>query len=244
MIKLKRTVAPLFLNPIESKRLTDLFKATGEAVWNDGRIKELLLVLSHGKCAYCECEITTEGKYLEVEHFAYKDKYPDEVIDWNNLLPSCKRCNITKGIHDVKKEPIVNPFEDSPSAHFSFAAYRFRARTPKGETSSTVLGLNHHSRAVAVRFEIGEQVQKNIDSALGRLSVYLEMPSNLRLRKLVESVEGVLLESLPSVPYAATAATVLHAHSDYSLLKAQMEAQGLWNGTLQALHDESHGICL
>jgi hypothetical protein len=234
----------MFLNPIECQRLTSLFKATGGAVWGDDRIKTLLLDLSFGKCAYCECNLTTEGKYLEVEHFACKGDYPDEVIDWNNLLPSCKRCNTTKGTHDVKKEPIVNPFEDLPSAHFSFAAYRFRPTTKKGEMTSAVVGLNHHSRAVTMRFEIGEQIQASVDNSADRLSAYLDSPTNLRCRKLKESVEGLLRESLPAVPYAATAATVLHKHSPYSSLKSQMEAHGLWDAHLQALHEESIAICL
>ena len=42
------------------------------------------------------------------------DDYPDEVVDWDNLLPSCKRCNTTKGTHDVVTEPIINPFDIDP----------------------------------------------------------------------------------------------------------------------------------
>jgi hypothetical protein len=217
---------------------------TGDAVWGDDRIKALLLELSFGKCVYCECNLTTEGKYLEVEHFACKGDYPNEVIDWNNLLPSCKRCNTTKGTHDVKKEPIVNPFEDLPSAHFSFVAYRFRPTSQKGEMTSAVVGLNHHSRAVTMRFEIGEQIQTSVDNAADRLSAYLEISTSLRRKKLMDSVEGLLRESLPVVPYAATAATVLHKHSSYSSLKNQMESHGLWDADLEALHQESSAICL
>ena len=144
----------------------------------------------------------------------------------------------------MKKEPIVNPFEDLPSAHFVFAAYRFRPITEKGKMTSAVVGLNHHARAVTIRFQIGEQVQKSVDSAFDRLSAYFENATNLRRRKLLDSVEGLLQESLPSVPYAATVATVLHRQSEYPTLKAQMELGDLWSEALQALHQESSAICL
>lgn len=218
--------------------MTEIFKITGENVWADERIKSALLQLSFGKCAYCECELTTEAKYMEVEHFAFKEDYPDEVVEWNNLLPSCKRCNTTKGAHDVKKEIIVNPFLDYPKAHFSFAAYRFRPISKIGETTSIVIGINHSERAVKVRFQIGEQIHSAVDSAIDRLDNYQQNATNLRKRKLIASVEGLLSECLPSVPYSATAATVLHKHSRYDFLKKEMEASGVWTLQLESLHLE------
>lgn len=244
MIKLERAFSPVFLNPPELHQLTAEYKITGASVWNDSRIRQLLLELSHGKCAYCECALTIEGKYLEVDHFKCKDKYPDAVVEWTNLLPSCKRCNTTKGSHDVICEPIVNPFVDLPQSHFQFSAYRFRPTTEAGEMTAAVVGLNHHARAVTVRFQIGEQVQAAVDSARDRFSSYIESRTELRRRKLMDSVEGLLRESQPSVPYAATVASVLHKHSAYTSLKTQMECEGLWTAELQSAHDESLAICL
>ena len=109
MIKLERSFPPIFLTSIEVKRLTEEYKTTKNSVWNIVELKKALLETSYGKCAYCECDLTVESKYMEVEHFRDKDSYPDDVVEWLNLLPSCKRCNGAKGTHDTVIEPIVNP---------------------------------------------------------------------------------------------------------------------------------------
>src|SRR5690554_3867131 len=109
MIKLTRGAKPVELTLAIEKELTDEFKKTGASVWRKDYITNGLLAYSNNKCAYCECDITEESKYLEVEHFHHKDSYPDEVVQWENLLPSCKKCNATKSSHDTYVEPIINP---------------------------------------------------------------------------------------------------------------------------------------
>jgi uncharacterized protein (TIGR02646 family) len=118
MIKLKRPPAPAELSQEEVNRLTDEFKRNPDKpVWKKDFITKVLLEMSHGKCCYCECKIDEESKYMEVEHFHPKNQYKDEVVLWDNLLPSCKKCNIRKKEHDTIKEPIVNPAEDEPKEH-------------------------------------------------------------------------------------------------------------------------------
>ncbi|EON74840.1 hypothetical protein ADIS_4703 [Lunatimonas lonarensis] len=43
-------------------------------------LKESLLELSYGKCAYCECDLKEEAKYMEVEHFEDKANNPNKVL--------------------------------------------------------------------------------------------------------------------------------------------------------------------
>jgi hypothetical protein len=68
-------------------------------------VKNALLKLQHGKCAFCECKVTHQ-QYGDVEHFrpkkGYKQKDGDPLgrpgyywlaYEWTNLLVSCQICN-------------------------------------------------------------------------------------------------------------------------------------------------------
>ncbi len=57
-------------------------------------IKNKLIELFKGKCAYCDSSIThiTAG---DIEHFRPKSAYWWLACDWNNLLFACEKCNRT-----------------------------------------------------------------------------------------------------------------------------------------------------
>ncbi|OQY54394.1 MAG: hypothetical protein DRR08_10845 [Candidatus Parabeggiatoa sp. nov. 2] len=84
------------------QELTTCYVTNGTSVWKKPYIIRALLKMSSDKCCYCECNVTEESNYLEVEHFQPKSLYPDKVVVWDNLLPSCKRCNGTKRDHDTQ----------------------------------------------------------------------------------------------------------------------------------------------
>ena len=155
MIKLKRSKKPAELTPAIQKKLTEEYKKDGNSVWRKDYITKSLLQYSNNKCAYCECDITEESKYLEVEHFHHKDKYPDEVVKWTNLLPSCKKCNGTKGSHDTYKEPIINPCDVNPQGALELKNYRLIGKNTLGKMTVSVLDLNNQDRHCKKRFEIG-----------------------------------------------------------------------------------------
>jgi len=244
MIKLERNFHPLCLRPAEAKRLTDEFKATKASVWNFEALKNALLATSHGKCAYCECDLTKESNYMEVEHFRDKDSYADDVVNWSNLLPSCKRCNGSKGTHDVLAEPIVNPYDVDPKDHFQFRLYRLRSKTPVGEESLGVLDLNNSSRAVVIRFEIGEKIHESLERAYEILNAYQKKVATRTKNRLVGTVGKILLECQPSSEYAATAASVLHSDAVYAKLADEMKKLSLWDPELADLHARSREVAL
>ena len=158
MIKLTRPARPAELTVEFQQNQTDEFKRTGASVWREKFIIQGLLAMSFGKCAYCECRVTEESKYLEVEHFADKDTHKDRVLEWENLLPACKRCNVRKHSHDVILAPIVNPAIDDPRDHLHFAFYRFDGKGEVGRSTVEVLGLNDHDRLLLSRFQVGSKV--------------------------------------------------------------------------------------
>ena len=151
MIKLERKFTPIFLTPNFVKTKTDEFLLKNTNVWNIPDLKKTLLELSYGKCAYCECDLEEESKYMEVEHFEDKKHNPNKVLEWENLLPSCKRCNGAKKNHDVKANPIINPFIDIPSENLVFRLYQIKGKTEKGIKTVETINLNHIIRAVNKR---------------------------------------------------------------------------------------------
>jgi uncharacterized protein (TIGR02646 family) len=118
-------------------------------------IKEALVRLFHGKCAYCESHIT-HIDYGHIEHYRPKSGpqgRPDLCFEWPNLLLACGICNGSEYKGDRFPEaaqggPIINPCEDDPSFHLEF---RFDTRlglasvygtTQRGRTTESLLGLN------------------------------------------------------------------------------------------------------
>ena len=242
MIKLERNFTPIFLNPIEVQRLTEEYKATGNSVWNIEVLKRALLETSYGKCAYCECDLTIESNYMEVEHFRDKSSYPEQVVNWLNLLPSCKRCNGTKGTHDTATDPIVNPYEMDPTNHFKFRLYRLRAKSLLADSTIGALDLNNTTRIVGVRFEVGESIHESLQTALEILE---KLKTNFATRtknRLTAAIEGILSECQPTSAYAATAASVIHSDQIYADVISEMKLMKLWNNDLDALHNSSLAI--
>jgi hypothetical protein len=55
-------------------------------------VKRALVRLFHGKCAYCESNVTAVT-YGAIEHFYPKSRYVKRTFDWRNLMLSCDICN-------------------------------------------------------------------------------------------------------------------------------------------------------
>lgn len=90
-------------------------------------VKDALVAMFYGKCAYCESNITTVT-YGAIEHFYPKSKYIELTFEWSNLLLSCDVCNDAshKGTSfpsDNNGQPLlINPTDANtdPSTHLEF----------------------------------------------------------------------------------------------------------------------------
>jgi uncharacterized protein (TIGR02646 family) len=244
MIKLQMAARPIYLTEQIAQDLTLTFKATGNSVWNDERIKEPLRISSHGKCAYCECSIVEESKYMEVEHFKDKHSYPDDVVRWENLLPSCKRCNGIKGTHDVIETPIINPYQDHPRDHIYYKNYRLKGKTDKGIDTIEAVGLNNYERIAIKRFEIGHALLESIDQLEEKLNEYKTTNTTRKLNKISRYMEGILSECQPSAVYAATTATIALNSEDFLQVVARMKSIGAWSLECEKLFSAAHSITL
>lgn len=246
MIKISQLPAPAALTPTKVQELTAAFIADGKPVWKGNGIPEQLLLSSHDKCCYCECNTAEESKYMEVEHFKGKAQYPNDVVLWSNLLPSCKRCNSAKNKHDVIAEPIINPYVDRPSEHLCFSAYRLYGITPKGTTTIDAVDLNNRNRLTNVRYQIGVQLIENLEALLSLTRDYHSGISQQTRRRniIIGKLETLLIESTPKSAYAATAATILFGEPAYQQIKQMFEENDLWTAEFQALEDLARSCVL
>jgi 5-methylcytosine-specific restriction endonuclease McrA len=235
MIKLEREGKPEYLSDNKVTELTNAFKVTKKSVWNNNHIKIPLLRSSHYKCAYCECPLASESNYMEVEHFEDKNHNPDKVVLWENLLPSCKRCNGAKGTHDVIDSPIINPYVENPKDHLSMRLYRFRAKTEIGQCTIEVTKLNQSDRSVFSRYEIGEKINEYIDTSWDRWDVYLERRDIRSKNKLMTMIEALLNECQPSSSYSASTATNLLTDSKFIELISLMREEEVLSEDLETL---------
>lgn len=237
MIKLDRTPKPVELTTTLQVALTDEFKLTGKSVWNIDFIKNGLLGFSYNKCCYCEANIKEESKYLEVEHFHHKEAYKDEVLEWDNLLPSCKKCNGTKNDHDTKLEPIIDPSKVDPKDHLKYWRYRIKGSDEFGKLTVSVLKLNDQDRLVKKRFEIGNAIQDKLEQLNELADDYISglNISTRRKNRIVNGMKDLMKEGLPCAIYSATSATVIITDTEYEILKNKLTSLGFWDTELSQL---------
>lgn len=230
MIKLDRPTKPSELTDALVQQLTDEFKVSGKSVWSKSFIKQPLMTMSSNKCAFCETKIDEESKYIEVEHFHHKDLYKDEVVKWDNLLPSCKKCNGTKGDHDTKLEPIINPCEQEPREHLKIWRYRIKGKTDLGKLTVSALNLNEPDRLVTKRFQIGNALQDKLEEYQELVDDVIEgvQTSTRRKNRIKNGVKEILTNGLKDKEYAATYSTILLTDPEYMTLKDKMMSCSLW----------------
>lgn len=233
MIKIDRSPAPVELTPqVVAQKTAEFKKDNTQRVWGENYIKKALLEMSHGKCCYCEREVNGNGSYMEVEHFHPKDIYPDEVVKWGNLLPSCKRCNVRKRTHDTYKEPIVDPSVDTPQAHLILKnCFWFRAKDGIGQATIDVLSLADDEKLDIERMTASREMVKKVDE-------FFELANNLATgnlnctthleRKLQNGIVQLLTACQRDRPFTAVRVTTTLTDNHFAKLKDHMTNLGLW----------------
>lgn len=158
MIKLTRGECPQELTEDVKVVLTQLYRQNKEKdVWNSPKIKkplkQALMDMSYNKCIFCECMLGIESKDVTIDHFKPKSKHEDIVVEWENLLPACLRCNRKKVDNDSK---IINPCIDQPKEYLGLInnhRYRLKGIDSEGIGKNTidVVGLNDIDRVMVPR---------------------------------------------------------------------------------------------
>lgn len=114
-------------------------------------LRESLVAEQRGLCCYCLSPIHATNNSMKIEHWHCQSKYPNEQLDYRNLLGSCKgnegsafdaqHCDTRKGDADIKWNP-ANP--DHPVEQFVFFENgRVKSRDPEFDKQiNEVLNLN------------------------------------------------------------------------------------------------------
>ena len=243
MIRLTRPLPPAEFTDEFRQNGTEDFKKTRKAVWKQPFIYEGLKQMSNSKCAFCECRLQEESKYLEIEHFAHKDGYPDKVLEWDNFLPACRRCNGQKSTHDVLAEPIINPADEDPREHLRFRLYRFEGLTTKGCTTESVLSLNDYQRLMLNRFRVGEAVLQQLDELADKLSRFSPSAGSVRHQnRILSQLINLMNEGQPTEEYSATVATAIVHSERYAFVAQELRKHRLWSDELAALDEGIRSI--
>ena len=251
MIKLTRPEKPEELTDEVKEKLTREFKETKKSVWRKDYIIKALKNMSHEKCCYCEIKLGTQSRELQVEHFHYKDEYPDEVVDWNNLLPSCSQCNSNKGTYDTKKDvPIINPAEDDPRDYLYLKNYMIKSKDnrlkSKGRITVSLLDLNNRERLTTPRI-------MTADAMSSKLENIHEKAIELRNRcdgkqynrsRIINGLRDILKMAQSDAEYSAFMATIILTEEDYLETKCILEGLGLWDKELDDLHKNAEQLKL
>lgn len=245
MIKIKRSEKPEQLTEELQKQLTEEFKKNKEKnVWNKPFIREKLLEESNSKCVYCECFIGNGRKEMHIDHFHYKDKYIDEVVNWDNLNPSCPHCNKNKSIHDTYLSPIINPFEQNPKDYFYIKNYRYYSRNNNVEeivhNTISVLGLNDTEKVVIFRFKQGEALIDKIQDIyeIANENKQVLCSDTRKRNKVLRGCRNLLTNGIKTAEYSAYMATIIKESIYYNRLKQILIELNLWDEDLCALDEE------
>lgn len=245
MIKIQRTDPPAELTADVVKAKTEEYKSTGESVWKEDYITTALMMMSHKKCCYCECDLTVESNYMEVEHFHDKKDYQDEVVVWKNLLPSCKKCNGSKSTHDTIAEPIINPSADTPQNYMKLKnGVRFRGKDAIGRMTVDVLNLNDFDRHISPRTQIVDAISNKIEEFKEKADDYISNgnTSSNKKTRLRNGVLDLLRSSQPEKPYSAIRSTAVLTDDEYESLKEGLVQLSLWTAEMEELENRMRAI--
>ncbi|GEM_PF-156220 len=251
MIKIERTSKPEALTEDVQIQLTDIFKKDKtKTVWNKKYIKDGLLKMSSNKCCYCEELIGDGCSEMHVEHYHDKDTYPDEVVVWENLLPSCAHCNKKKSKHDTYKEPIVDPTKNDPKKFLYMKSYRYFSydKNPDslGKVSIAVLGINDTEEKVKLRFVIGNKLNEEIDKLYeDAIELGDEILTNIRKQnRITNGCMNNLRLCTRTARFGASMATILQENDEYHELRKLLQKYNIWSEEMEQLHKEASEICL
>jgi CRISPR/Cas system Type II protein with McrA/HNH and RuvC-like nuclease domain len=234
MIKIDLPIQPAQLTPALQARLTQEFKNTGNPVWNIEWLKKAIYDMAFGKCCYSEIRLGEESKYMEVEHFYPKSRYPDQVIKWGNLVPSNKKSNATKGELDTVREPIVNPFVDNPKDYFYFKDGRYRAKDTQGKGKRTIikLALNDWNHFVLPRFNLAEQIMIELKER----QVDFEKIADIVIP--INRIKRLMRTGNRKEEYSALVSTAILSNVNFQTIETLLKNQNLWDTELEALKAE------
>lgn len=129
MIKLTKLKTPKVLEENAGQWLLDLKDAIArgdkkltnsrKGRYNHPEIKAAVRSETHGKCAFCECDVAAVS-HGDIEHLFPKSLDVDKTYEWTNLGYACQICNQSKSDHDPNLQKIIDPYSIDPEPFIVF----------------------------------------------------------------------------------------------------------------------------
>lgn len=116
-------------------------------------LRESLVTEQRGICCYCMQRIHPNQDKMKIEHWHSQKRYPDEQVNYRNLLGSCnggkgyppklQHCDTRKGEADLSRNP-ANSYHNVEHFIRYLPDGRIESRNTRFDTElNTVLNLNH-----------------------------------------------------------------------------------------------------
>ncbi|WP_448607174.1 HNH endonuclease [Paenimyroides ceti] len=226
MIKLDLPDCPSKLTVSLKNKLVNDFIESGKKkiVWSLPWLRIAISEMAYGKCCFSEIKFGEESKYMEIEHFLPKKLYPEFVVEWGNLLPSCKTCNVSKSLHDPLSEDIINPFYDNPKEHLRFKTFRLVPKDDKGKKTISVLNLNDFEQFVKKRFEICNYITENLEDIYDAFSI-----SSNSYNKKVNRLRALMQNGSRREEYSSIISTTILTDENYQNIKSYLSNINRWD---------------
>lgn len=244
MIKLTRGECPEELTQEVKEELTRLYAENNDRiVWKSPKIKQplkdALTEMSHGKCAYCECLLDIEAKDVTIDHFLPKSTHPNKVVEWENLLPACLRCNRAK---KDQEDRIVNPCEDEPKQFLALdkvSTFRLKGIDEEGIGQATIrtVKLNDVDRVRVPRKLEWEDIQERLQYIYSNLKEEYKERHRQQLAILMK-------KCVAQNSYSAVKAAHMLCDEMYVECKKILRANENWNEELEMLESQMQEIAL
>ena len=235
MIRLQLPPKPVQLTAEMQRELTEQFKKdNNKAVWKKEWIIQPLSQMTHSKCSFSEVKLGEEGKYLEIEHIHPKSKYPDEVVEWGNMLPICNFCNRKKSSWNTKEKPLVNPMVDDPKDYFCVTRTgRLIAKNNNKKAKDTIdaYNLNNYDQLQKVRLELILNIGKHLRTVL------VLIDSN-KTDDAITFLKNILLSCGRENSYSAYRSAYVLSSEVYLEIKGKLVKLKLWDSELIVSEEE------
>ena len=240
MIKLDLPDKPIKLTDELIAELTAKYLEDDSNVWNLKFLRKSVLEFSFDKCCYTECKLNCESKYMEIDHFYPKIDFPNDVLKWGNLLPSCKKSNTTKGELNTSLFPIINPIIDNPKDHLKITGFRFYDKSEIGRRTIDYTALNDRQHFVNKRYDIGIKVIELIEEIHQNFNTLIIEPVNnhQKIKRLMSKYKSLMNEGNRKEEYAATISTTILNDENNKILINLLKDHNLWDEELDELFAE------
>lgn len=91
--------------------------------YNTPETKRAFQEMNSSRCSFCTRYIFEFDSEMTVEHIELKSKCPRKIFEWDNLLCSCKTCNVKRSTNAYDRERYLDPTAVADiERYFSFCA--------------------------------------------------------------------------------------------------------------------------